>query len=257
MPKNCEGRFTTCWNVSATLRCSQCKQVNYCSQKCQIADWPKHKLICKLRRFQCPKQISISPVKQQVPYTQLMHYLNHIKDICKLVSDFTEYYTHPSSERTLFYNTFIRCDTNAVVEYRINVNPELSVFSVSARTRDASYVVKECSKISYLRYWCISDRVRTDPCSFHAQREEMCSRHNVYLMEQYPDRQFILLCGDLIRLITLPDPKWEVHSFVLDINNRPCIELLNGLRFIYRSHKDDLLPIAYPKEEYCVVLHSL
>ena len=29
------------------LRCSRCKKVNYCSNKCQWSDWKKHKKQCK------------------------------------------------------------------------------------------------------------------------------------------------------------------------------------------------------------------
>ena len=31
---------------SQAMRCSRCKQVRYCSQACQVADWPEHKHEC-------------------------------------------------------------------------------------------------------------------------------------------------------------------------------------------------------------------
>ena len=34
-----------CGNIGY-YRCSNCKNVIYCSQKCQIDDWPKHKSEC-------------------------------------------------------------------------------------------------------------------------------------------------------------------------------------------------------------------
>ncbi len=30
------------------MKCSKCKAVSYCSKKCQVADWPMHKKICKI-----------------------------------------------------------------------------------------------------------------------------------------------------------------------------------------------------------------
>ena len=32
---------------AGSLRCSQCKQANYCSKECQRADWKKHKKQCR------------------------------------------------------------------------------------------------------------------------------------------------------------------------------------------------------------------
>ncbi|OMJ25268.1 Histone-lysine N-methyltransferase SMYD3 [Smittium culicis] len=45
-------------NKSNLKRCSTCKSVYYCSRECQLADWPLHKLECKL--LSKHKKISIS-----------------------------------------------------------------------------------------------------------------------------------------------------------------------------------------------------
>jgi len=36
-----------CCNTFEIKRCSDCKNVRYCSEVCQLEDWPKHKLVCK------------------------------------------------------------------------------------------------------------------------------------------------------------------------------------------------------------------
>ena len=36
-----------CEKENASLRCSQCKSVWYCSAECQKADWKQHKVLCK------------------------------------------------------------------------------------------------------------------------------------------------------------------------------------------------------------------
>lgn len=39
--------FACTWcKVQANLRCSRCRKVFYCSQKCQKAHWSKHKQTC-------------------------------------------------------------------------------------------------------------------------------------------------------------------------------------------------------------------
>jgi hypothetical protein len=35
-----------CNKQNALFRCSACKCVNYCNEKCQANDWKKHKLTC-------------------------------------------------------------------------------------------------------------------------------------------------------------------------------------------------------------------
>ncbi|OMJ22464.1 Histone-lysine N-methyltransferase ASHR1 [Smittium culicis] len=45
-------------NIHNLKRCSTCKSVYYCSRECQLADWPLHKLECKLLTKH--KKISIS-----------------------------------------------------------------------------------------------------------------------------------------------------------------------------------------------------
>ena len=40
----------TCKSDGCRLKCTKCKAVAYCDRECQIADWPKHKVIC--REFQ-------------------------------------------------------------------------------------------------------------------------------------------------------------------------------------------------------------
>ncbi len=38
-----------CWKQQTTLKkCTQCKVAFYCSQQCQIAHWPVHKVVCQL-----------------------------------------------------------------------------------------------------------------------------------------------------------------------------------------------------------------
>lgn len=35
-----------CGKENATMRCSLCKETNYCNRECQKKDWPQHKEIC-------------------------------------------------------------------------------------------------------------------------------------------------------------------------------------------------------------------
>ncbi|KAH6643047.1 hypothetical protein C7974DRAFT_302274 [Boeremia exigua] len=36
-----------CHALASSQRCSMCKEVHYCSSKCQMLDWPLHKLLCR------------------------------------------------------------------------------------------------------------------------------------------------------------------------------------------------------------------
>ena len=38
----------TCEDEGCHYKCSKCHSVTYCSKKCQISDWPKHKRICQI-----------------------------------------------------------------------------------------------------------------------------------------------------------------------------------------------------------------
>ena len=41
------GYCSKCWEISSELKhCGRCKAVSYCSVKCQLDDWPVHKLSC-------------------------------------------------------------------------------------------------------------------------------------------------------------------------------------------------------------------
>ncbi|XP_073837310.1 zinc finger MYND-type containing 10 [Musca autumnalis] len=45
LEKNVANKCGNCYG-SAEKKCSQCKTVYYCSRKCQLEDWPKHKINC-------------------------------------------------------------------------------------------------------------------------------------------------------------------------------------------------------------------
>ncbi|KZM20284.1 uncharacterized protein EKO05_0003692 [Ascochyta rabiei] len=36
-----------CHITASSQRCSNCKNIHYCSSQCQTCDWPQHKLLCK------------------------------------------------------------------------------------------------------------------------------------------------------------------------------------------------------------------
>ena len=48
LPSQFRRRCASCLQTlsSQGMRCSRCKQVRYCSQACQVADWPEHKHEC-------------------------------------------------------------------------------------------------------------------------------------------------------------------------------------------------------------------
>eukprot|EP01084_Bolivina_argentea_P010728 19995_1 len=48
--KNMEQKCPSC-NKLASLRCSRCQKVSYCSHKCQKLDWKYHKKVCGKERF--------------------------------------------------------------------------------------------------------------------------------------------------------------------------------------------------------------
>jgi hypothetical protein len=48
--KNYSNRKSVCDKCNMIVkdikRCAKCKKVKYCSQQCQISDWPTHKINC-------------------------------------------------------------------------------------------------------------------------------------------------------------------------------------------------------------------
>ena len=47
-------------NEEAEKKCSRCKNVSYCSKKCQAIDWKLHKKICQLNEHELPNGCAVN-----------------------------------------------------------------------------------------------------------------------------------------------------------------------------------------------------
>ena len=45
-----DGPVCACCHIFCGNKCCSCKEVHYCSERCQRHDWPSHKLTCSFRR---------------------------------------------------------------------------------------------------------------------------------------------------------------------------------------------------------------
>lgn len=52
------GKKTSAENFSTIWKCSRCKLAYYCDKKCQMADWPVHKLHCKEQLAAAIKEVA-------------------------------------------------------------------------------------------------------------------------------------------------------------------------------------------------------
>nr|XP_014348096.1 PREDICTED: tudor domain-containing protein 1 isoform X6 [Latimeria chalumnae] len=161
-------RSTTCHNCGlfGSLRCSQCKQTYYCSEKCQKKDWSAHSNICKpvkqstkveeVNRFPSEKLEDAKPkvdtTKEDLHIKKKVN-LSHFKNlgltkgmqIQVAVTDFknpSHFFVQIHTEKTIDYLskiTLAMTDSYADVNCHMEYIPETGEVCVAKYTQDQNW----------------------------------------------------------------------------------------------------------------------